>query len=322
MSTPLLGWIPPEKRTKEQHDAHYEAQKSFIRNFAFRAPQLAPGDKILLTDSWKHPDIVKEVGMSFNGFRQLTGSCVGVSEGNWVTTCSFLQRLYSDTPTQPFVCFWPFPYGRCRYNEGDRGQGEGAVDSVMGDTIEKDGYFDITQSGLPQFDMSDGLALDSRTEYAWSDGASSLVTKWIPIAKQHVGKKIVCNNTDDIWNAIATLHPVIDGCNLYVGNGSIAGSSDTAYVRGHYDGRGGHSTCFLGIWNHPTYGRLFLYSNQWAGDTYPNDPAGAGRCCVWLPESEVAKGFSQYGMDGGETLALQYVDWKPADVYKYLNAYI
>jgi hypothetical protein len=66
------------------------------------------------------------------------------------------------------------------------------------------------------------------------------------------------------------------------------------------------------VWNHPNDGRLFLYSNQWPTSTYPKDPAGAGRCCVWIPESEMTKLFTQYGGDNGETVALSHLNYFPA----------
>lgn len=311
MTTPLLGWIPPVDRTQEQQDAHDLAMKSVLLRHSLPPVRLAVGEKLMLTDAWKHPDVIADIGFEFTGFRQLTGSCVGVSAGNWITTLAALQRLLTDGATKAFVPFWPFDYGRTRSNEGDRGQGEGAVDSVMGDTMSKEGYFAITEVGLPTFDHSDGLALPSKTELQWSDGASALVTKWKPLAAQHTGAKAVCNSTDDIWNAIGNGYPVIDGCDNYCGSGSIKGSGTSAYSATRYTGAGGHSTCLLGIWNHPNDGRLFLYSNQWDGSTYPVDPAGAGRCCAWMTEAELAKLF-RTGGDQGETMALSHVNWFPA----------
>lgn len=307
MSTPLLGWIEPNLRNNKQNDAHAKACANLMQGTGLAEVKLDPGQKILLTDAWRHPTVVSDLGSEFTGFRQLTGACVGVSAGNWVTTSACLQRLLSTNPTKAFISFWPFPYGRTRYNEGDRGQGEGAIDSVMGQTIATEGYFDITQQGLPTFDKSDGLALTSKQELQWSDGGSSLVTAWLPTAKLHLGVKAQLNSTDDIWNAIANGYPVIDGCNNYCGHGTVQGDVSI----GVYDGRGGHSTCFLGVYNHTTLGRLFLYSNQWDGNTYPQDGSGKARCTTWMKESTVAKLF-QTGGNGGETMALSHVDFFPA----------
>jgi hypothetical protein len=212
--------------------------------------------------------------------------------------------------TVPFVAFWPFFYGRTRYNEGDRGQGEGAVDSVLGETIGSEGYFDIGQSGLPTFDLNDGYALTSNLEMQYSDGASSLNTKWLTLAKQHIGAKAPLTSFDEIAASVINGYPVVDGDSMYVGHGSIKGSGSDAYVVGKYDGNGGHSTGFIGYMNHPNDGEFALYSNNWDGSTYPTDPAGAGRCCTWIPRSEIDNHhFKSGGGGGGETISLSHVDW-------------
>lgn len=318
---PPLGWIAPKDRTQDQQDAHTTALGSRVR-FALPPARLNKGEKLVLTRLLKDPAVIADVGGEFTGFGQFTGSCVGVSAGNAVATLSAVQRKLSTAPTKALIPWWPFDYGRTRYNEGDRGQGEGAIDSVMGETLKKEGVFDITQPGLPAFSKTgvDGWWLTSSLEYQWSDGAR-IDPKWGQIAKQYpVGGIATLSNPDDIETAIVNGYPVLDGCELYVGNGSIRGSGADAYVRGKYDGRGGHSTCYVGVWNHPSDGRLFLYQNSWSSSTYPTDPAGGPRCSVWVPESEVAKLFTQYGGDNGETMALSHLTYFPSqpDLLDYL----
>ncbi len=307
-----LGWISPANRTQAQHDAHARALAAMPRFASFNLTAPNGPVKIDLTQSWKHPKVIADIGSEFTGFHQLTGSCVGASAGNWIATLAYMQRLLDENPTTAFIPWWPFPYGRTRANEGDHGQGEGAIDSVIGQTMVKEGVFACTEQGLPQFKTDDGLYLTSSIELQWSDGNSSTVTKWQPVAKVHpLGTLSVLNSTDDIKVAVCNGYPILDGCDNYIGNGSIKGSGADAYVVGHYDGRGGHSTCVLGYWDHPNDGPLFLYSNQWPTITYPKDPAGAGRCCVWTPESEMKKLF-QTGGGGGETMAGSHLNWFPA----------
>lgn len=315
-----LGYILPRDRTQAQHDAHAKALATMPR-FAVLGNAPTGPVKVDLTQSWKTPEVIADVGMEFTGFGQYTGSCVGVSAGNLVATLSFIQRAFLQSPTKALIPWWGFFYGRTRYNEGDRGQGEGAVDSVMGETLVKEGVFDITQPGLPQFTKTgpDGLWLSQSIELTWSDG-SRIDQKWIDLGKQHpVGTMATLNNTNDVKTSVINGYPVINGCEMFVGNGSIKGSGDNAYVGGHYDGRGGHSTCILGYWDHPNDGPLFLYSNQWPTSTYPKDPAGAGRCCVWITEAEHAKLFSQYGGGNGETMAASHLNYFPAQpaVFEY-----
>lgn len=309
---PPLGWVEPVDRTAEQNKAHADAVAA-MPNFAIQAPLVTGPVKVMLTDFWKSDDVKTDIGREFTGFHQLTGSCVGASAGNAIATLSFVQRSIADQPTQAFVPWWPFFYGRTRYNEGDRGQGEGAVDSVMGQTLKKEGVFSAKEQGLPWFREDDGFYLTEKLEYQWSDGGSKLVIGWAPVAKEHlVGTVAPLYTTDDIKAAIVNGYPVLDGCSMYVGHGKVVGSGDSAYVQGHYDGRGGHSTCFLGYWDHPNDGPIFAYCNQWGNKVYPPDPAGLPPCCVWMTETEVKKLFTLYGGANGETMALSHLSYFPA----------
>lgn len=308
--TPQLGWIDPLERTKEQREAHDRAVAA-MPNFAL-APVNAGPVKVMLTDWWKNPAVVADVGSEFTGFHQLTGSCVGASEGNAIFTLAAIQRTLAENPTKAFVPWWPFPYGRSRLHSGFRGQGEGSIDSVMADTLVKEGVIAATEDGLPRFNNKDGLTLTSSIEYAWSDGASKTVTAWLDEARVHpLGAAAPLSDVEQIKTAIINGYPVLDGCSRYVGHGSIRGSGDNAYVNGRFDSRGGHSTCVLAYWDHPNDGPLYGYSNQWPASVYPKDPAGLGRCCVWLTEAEM-KNLFRYGGGNGETIALSHLNWFPA----------
>lgn len=303
---PELGFITPSKRNQDQADAHVKAM-AMMPKFAlqYTAP---PGPvKVMLTDFWKNADVVADVGFAFNGFWQLTGSCVGASEGNAEFTLGAVQRTIADNPTQAYLPFWPWSYGITRFDEGDRGQGEGAVDSIMGRTKHTKGGLVATEAGLPQFNhTADGLCLTKAVELQWSDGGR-IDPKWSPIAAPlTVGTVAPLKTPADVKACVLNGYPVLNGCENYVGNGRIKGTGANAYVSGHYDAAGGHSTCILGYWDHPTDGPLYLYSNQWPTSTYPADPAGAGRCCVWIAESEVAKLF-RTGGDNGETMGLSHL---------------
>ncbi len=308
--TPPLGFIVPSQRNLAQQAAHIQAMLAIPR---MAMPAVPAGPiKVVLTDFLKTPEVIADIGFEFTGFRQLTGSCVGVSAGNAITTLSAVQRMVADTPTQALAVFWGFPYGRTRYNEGDRGQGEGAIDSVMGATLHKEGVFDINQPGLPVFNKSDGLAITSHDEMVWSDGGK-IDQKWSTLAKQYpVGTIAQLNSVDDIKSAIVNGYPVLDGCDNYIGNGSIVGSGSDAVAIGKYDGNGGHSTCYIGYWDHPTQGPLYAYWNQWSGNTYPQDGSGKPRCSVWVKEATVAKLFNTGG-DRGETMALSSLNYKVVD---------
>lgn len=302
---PPLGWIEPALRTKEQHDAVAVAQSRFT-NFALARPALPKGTKIILSDFWTKPEVIADCGgVTFTGFHQLTGSCVGVSDGDAVFTLSAVQRMLSTNPTKAFIPWWPTSYGRSRALAGFRGQGEGSIDSIMGKVMIDEGVDDTPQHA---FDTADGFVIPSSVEMAWSDGNSSLVTSRIPATKQFpLGGMAPIYDTDGIAASIINGYPILDGCNNYVGHGSIVNGR----VQGRYDARGGHSTTVLGYWEHENDGPLYLYHNQWPGSTYPKDPAGGPRCSVWLPEVEMAKLFRNGG-SGGETMSLSHLNYHPA----------
>lgn len=311
-----FGWIPPAKRSQTQHDAHARATARHVA-FALAPPEVSKGTKVMLTDWWKHPDVIADVGYEFTGFRQLTGSCVGVSSGNAVFTLAAGQKLMADNPTKAFVPWWPFSYGRTRYNEGDRGRGEGAVDSVMAATLRDEGCFGIAEiPDEPAYDAGDGLAITDNQELTYSDGSYAGNTKYLSLGKQHpIGAAATINDVAGIKAAILNGYPVLDGCDDYIGHGSVSGDA----ALGNYDGRGGHSTCYLGYWEHDSLGPLYLYSNQWAGNTYPQDGSGRGRCTVWVKEANVNHLF-QNGGSGGETVALSRLSYFPAEP-KVLNSF-
>lgn len=309
--SPPLGWIKPEDRTQEQADAHQKAMARMPR-FALQAPVLPKGTKVMFTDFWRKPEVVADIGFEFNGFYQFTGSCVGVSDGDATATLSFIQRFLADAPTKAFIPFWPFSYGRTRYLEGDRGRGEGAIDSVMGTQNGTEGILDTSPAGLPQFRQTgDGIQLSKSIELEWSDGNGPAM-QYLDKAKPHlVGTRAPLNTTEDIKAAILNGYPVLYGNDGFIGNASIVGSGAEACTVGRHDSQGGHSTCYLGWWDHPTLGPLFLMSNQWPTSVYPKDPAGGGRCCCWEREADVARIF-RTGSGNGETMALSHLNYFPA----------
>lgn len=306
---PLLGWIPFEERTQEQNDAH-EAAVRRMTTFALKDPTAGPV-KIILTDSWRHPDVVADIGREFTGFRQLTGSCCGASGGNAEATLGFLQRIMATNPTKAFIPWWPYTYGRTRYNEGDRGQGEGAVVSIWGKTAQQEGSFGIDEiEGEPVYDAQDGLALSQHVEYQWSDGGRGPAAQCVELGKKHtIGGVAPLQDPAGIKTAIVSGYPVHTGHPLYVGHGRVVERPGGAYVSGHFDGRGGHATCFLAYWDHPDDGPLFGYSNQWDATTYERDPAGLARCMVWVPEHEVETMFGRFG---SEVQAYSHLNYFPA----------
>lgn len=303
-----LGWIPPKERTVAQADAHERAVAAMPK---FEIPDFkdAGAVNVRLFDAWKHPSVVADVGFVFPRFHQLTGSCVGAGGGQALFTLIAVQRLNQTSPTKAFIPFWPFDYGRCRYNEGDRGQGEGALGSSFAETVAKEGVISASESGLPAFQNSDGLVLTSGVEMQWSDGGSGTVTKYMDIAKAHpVGTAAALSNVADIRAAIVNGYPVTFACDKYISKASVAGNGADAAVCGKWDGGGGHQQSIHAVWDNPSLGPLYWAQNNWPGSTYPADPAGGPVCGCWVRENDVTTAFNYHA----EVYALSHLNWFPA----------
>lgn len=308
MAAPLLGWIGPKDRTPIQEKKHAEALAKMPR-FAVPGFKDTGTYNVRLFDAWKKPEVVADVGFVFPRFHQLTGSCVGAGGGQALFTLIAVQRGLATNPTKAFIPFWPFDYGRCRYNEGDHGQGEGAMGSSFAETIVKEGVISASEQGLPAFKDNDGLVLTESLEMQWSDGNSSTVTKWLEAAKVHpVGAAAPCNNVGDIKAAILNGYPVSFACNDYIGHASVEGSGADAAVCGYWDGSGGHQQSIHAYWDNPTLGPLYWAQNNWPGSTYPQDPAGGPVCGCWVKEAKVTAAFR---LDA-EVYAFSHLTWFPA----------
>lgn len=303
-----LGWITPADRTQDQHDAHDRAESAMPK---FAIAEAAPSGplNVRLFDAWKAPAVVADVGFVFPRFHQLTGSCVGAGGGQALFSLIATQRLLADEPTKAFIPFWPFDYGRCRYEEGDRGQGEGAMGSSFAAAVAKDGILDASTSGLPVFQNQDGLVLTNHIEMQWSDGGSQTVTSWLNQARMHpVGTAAKMNSVEDIRNAIANGYPVTFACDRFIGHASVNNDPANPCVVGHWDSNGGHQQSIHAVWDHPNLGPLYWAQNNWPGSVYPKDPAGGPVCGCWVTEANVTNAFGYHA----EVYALSHLNWFPA----------
>jgi len=317
MATPPLGFIRKQDRTPVQQTAHAAAEARMVR-FALPPENVSNGTKVCLYEAWKHPDVVADVGFVFPRFHQLTGSCVGAGGGQALFTLIANQRLLADNPTVAFLPFWPYDYGKCRANEGDRGQGEGAMGSSFADTVVKNGVLSSAEQGLPTFQNNDGLVLTNQLEMSWSDGNSRLVTAYDATAKLHpVGAAAPIQDVAGIKAAILNGYPCTFACDNYIGHASLQGSGADAAVVGYWDGSGGHQQSVHAYWQNPTLGPLYWVQNNWPGNTYPSDPAGGPVCGCWVTEAKVTAAFR---LDA-EVYALSHLSWFPAQP-KVLDWYV
>lgn len=305
----LLGWIAPKDRTDAQHEAHEKAVAS-MGTFKIHGHWNAPptGTKILLTDSWKHPDVVAALGFAFPGWKQFTGSCCGVGFGNAAFTLAATDVLLRGQPEQIIVPFWPLTYGRSRVDMGERGPGEGSMGSTIAQSAHEDGVISFSESGLPQYTNPDGLILGSdeasatKNEMAWSDG-TKIPAQYLDEAKTHLIQTVApINSADDLMAAIANGYPCTGACSHFCNPGDEKVIGDV--VIGNYNGTGGHQMSYHGIFMHPQQGPLIWNQNTWGLNVYASDPSGGPGGGVWQKAAAVDRmikssdaefyAFSQY----------------------------
>ncbi len=310
----LLGFIRKKDRTQAHHDAHYKAEMTMYARAIQGLPvaTLSKGQAIRLFDAWGNPDVVKDVGLTFNRIHQLTGSCVWAGGTNAVFSTIAAQRLAATNPTKAFLPFTLQNYAMSRHYMGDDGQGEGSLGSTFAQSLAQDGITEWTPgtNDIPSFTQPDGIEVTSSVEMSWSSYRDPDVAKVVAVSKAHLfGSTAVCKTTQDIAAAITNGYGVSFACDNYIGDASIQGSGDEACVMGYWNGRGGHQQSIHAVWEHPSFGRLFWAQNNWDGSTYPKDPAGGPICGCWVTEAHVQSAIDNLD---AEVYALSHLAWFPA----------
>jgi hypothetical protein len=313
MATPPLGWIEPTLRTAAQHNADAAVKASLAVRFALPMPPMAAGQKVCLYDAWKHPDVVADAGRPFTRVWQKTGSCVWAGGTCAVLSTIAMQRVAGVSPTKAFVPFTLHNYAMSRHYMGDDRQGEGSLGSTFWKSLTTDGVRDWpadTSDELPDYKIEDdAFSLTAAQEMAWSSYRNPNVAKVVEVSRPHVFAAVgECRTVQDIRAMVLNGYGVSFACNNYIGNGSVRGSGADAYVRGKWDGRGGHQQSIHAVWEHPSDGPLYWAQNNWPSSTYPRDPAGGPTCGVWVAEADVEAAMR---LDS-EVYGLSRLSWFPA----------
>lgn len=298
-----MGWIEPLLRTPEQERCHDQAMFAMPK---LSLPAKAGNEeaKVDLTELWETLEVIEALGWKFPGVYQQTGSCVGAGLGNAAFTLCCVEVLRLADPEKIIVPFWLLPYGRSRLYGGMRTPGEGSFGSTAARAAKEDGFLDARQAGLPMFTNEEGLVWSENTERSWSDGDAQQTLDLLPESRKHlVGTVSQVRNTDELEQGIRNLYPATNASSL-IPNVTI-GDDGEAY--GKVARSGGHQTTFLGVWKHPSKGRLFKYVNQWSTRW-----GKKGAC--WIPDSDAQAIIN----DGQETFLfsqyqgypVQSLDWR------------
>lgn len=279
-----FGWRPPQVRSPEENEALAKLTLPALSiSGATQYPKA--GEKILLSDLWKHQSVVQAIGFEFPGFIQHTGSCVGVSSGGVCFTTLTVEVVRLGDPEQILVPFWPLPYGRGRFHSGINGSGEGSSGTGQAEAYREDGVVPFATDGLPTFSIKDGmLSVGSSVEMEWSNGAK-VSQKWLEQSRKHpIKSTALCRNADAVREAIVNGYAVTEA-SMYGFNAKVEGNP--AVLLGRRGPRWAHQMFLLGWWEHPQLGELFFLMNQWGASAHGKDPAGGPSGGVWITKADV-----------------------------------
>lgn len=308
----LCGWIPPENRTREQHEASGQAIQAMPR-FAIQGEWREDVTKACLFEVWSHPDVVAALGYAFPGTHQITGSCVGAGGGNALFTLSAVEVVRLGDPERIVIPFWLLPYGKSRQRAGMRGRGEGSMGATFAEAVRQDGVLDANGDGLPKFSRDDGLVWGKSVELEWSDGAA-IGEKWLSESRRHLVRTTAqCRTADDVRAAIVNGYPCTCASN-WGGQMSPGTSGNPAVLLNRRSGSWSHQMSVQAWWQHPSLGEIFWIHNQWGVNTHGKCPSGAPGGGFWIAKSDM-----QSICDADEVFAFSGFDGFPSqDISWYI----
>lgn len=296
-----FGWVPPEQRSDEQHEADAAALSRMPRFEVFGKGPFEDADKVDLTQLWRHPAVVAALGFPYPGTHQLTGSCVGAGSGNVVASVNFVEVLKFGDPEKVILPFYPYHYGRGRLKSGMGGRGEGSSGSGQAEAIRTDGVLDnLSHPDLPKPTNSDALVWGGSVEMAWSAGGQSPCKDWLDKGRVHPIKTVApLRSAGDVRQALVNLFPVT--CASMYGH---TPRIESGVLLGRRGPQWSHQMSIHAWWKHPALGPIYWLHNQWGLDAHGRCPTGMPGGGVWILESDVewicrtGEVFAFSGMDG------------------------
>lgn len=301
--TIACGWVPPDKRTKDQADAAAEAIAAMpafhIRGRFTLAERRYP--------LWKAR--VSVLGGHKGYIWQSVGSCVGAGGDNMLGTLVCLEILLGQ-PEEYKHRWWPYTWGRSRYHAGITGRGDGSTGAGWAQAIKEDGIFEHDPAGmadLPDFkEKGMWLQLPGSVELDWSAG-EKIKPEWVELGRKHLVKTVsMMRSADDCVEALANGYPITQASNFGFSPMVPRPQGDPPVRLVTWNGSWSHQTYIDEVWDHPTLGMIFRWGNNWG---LAHGPALADE-----PESSVyitAKTLDQICRNG-EVIAFSAFDGFPA----------
>lgn len=314
--TPTFGYIPKHERTPEQQRVHEAIMAAMPRFQISGTPWFynKTPDKAFLWDYWKHPSVLAaNGGKVFSGMHQLTGSCVGAGGGNTLYSLAAMEVARLNDPELAIMPFWPLTYGKSRELAGMYGQGEGSFGSAFAEAARKFGVLPSNLDGLPSYTDNDGIVYGSSVEMKWSDGRA-ISQKWLDVSTKHLVKSTApLRSSDEVRDAILNNYPV-SCAGMWGGNMQcqVVGSSIKVLLNRRAT-TWSHQQSIHGWMNHPEFGELFYWLNQWGLDTHGHCPTGAPAGGYWTKKADVDWQIR----NDGELFAFSQFDGFPATQFSW-----
>lgn len=263
--TVACGWIPPHERTAAQKKADAETLLSLPR-FSIRGRFAADKRRYPL---WAAGKALTGKFLKYNW--QQTGSCVGAGGDNALKTRLAIEILLNGDAERFADVWWPFAYGRSRYQTGIRGRGEGSTGYGWAKAATTDGFFEDDGTGgkLPDFKVQQGwLVLPGSVEMDWSDGGR-IGEEWLGKGRIHLVKTMApIRNKHEAFEAIANGYPLTQASSFGFRSTKVMGTKQPIRVA-TWNGTWNHQTYVDETWDHPELsGIYFRWGNNWGPDAH------------------------------------------------------
>lgn len=279
----LTGWIPPDRRTKEQTEFHERVVAQDM--VAFSLPMKDEGRTAL----W---DVArKAVGDQLMWAWQTSGSCVGAGGHNCVAVLMGVEIALGE-PEEYRQLWWPWTYGQSRLLGGIRGRGEGSFGSAWYKAAKERGFFGVHQSPvkLPDFRRMDGwVQLSSGDEVAWSDGDAWDGQQFLDLGRTHLisgGAQV--RSVADAIALVQNGYPLTVASMYGTRTITRQGGAEPVNVA-RRDDEWAHQMSVNEVWKHPSLGWLFRFQNQWGPTFHPAPASGDPPGGFYVTEREFAQ---------------------------------
>jgi hypothetical protein len=241
-------------------------------------------------------------------------NCVGAGGGNTIYSLAAMEVARLNQPELAIIPFWPLTYGKSREIGGMNGPGEGSFGSAFAEAARTCGVLPSTYEGLPTYTDNDGIVYGSSVEMKWSDGRA-IPKKYLDVSVKHLVKSTSpIRSADEARDALLNNYPV-SCAGMWGGKMQcpIVGNEVKVLLNSRAT-TWSHQQSLHGWMDHPEFGELFYWLNQWGLDTHGHCPTGAPAGGYWTKKADLEW---QIRNDGELFAFSQFEDGFPATQFSW-----